>query len=172
MKTSQWKSFLALLAGSAVLALSGIAQSSHYDQAVDARARPDASPATPPPRGESLTQDSSPKAAAQADRFTTESTRFKALDTDNDGRLSRAEFTLAPNLEPVEKAAESTERSSASKTPEAARRSAGQNAAGANDSNIGTPTNTAEIFEQLDTDKDGFLSRAELAAESDRKATK
>jgi hypothetical protein len=123
------------------------------------------SPATPPPPAQSLTEASSEqKPPAEAGRVTGEATRFKALDTDADGRISRAEFTLAPN-QPIEEVGSAAGNREGIKKPWWSRKSASQNASATTDSNIGTPTNTAEVFEQLDSDKDGFLSRVELAAE-------
>jgi hypothetical protein len=166
--------FLTPPAGFTLMALfvaSLAAQSAHYDQATEGRARPDPSPAMPPPPAQSMTQAPSSNAPVQTDRYTAESTRFKALDTDGDGRLSRAEFTLAPNHEPITDDTGVSEPRTVKKN-ETSRRSAEQNAAGANDSNVGSPTNSAEIFEALDTNKDGFLNRAELAAEAEAKVTK
>jgi len=159
-------------AASALLAVVAVAQSNPPARPDDPSRQETTSPATPPLPAQSLTQATAEsQLPAEVDRFTAESTRFKTLDTDSDGRLSRAEFTLAPN-QPIEKASGATELSSAPKKPWWSRRSTGQNASGATDSNIGTPTDVVEVFEQLDTDKDGFLSRAELAAEQEKKAGK
>ncbi len=162
-----------LIAGAALLAVTVGAQvtssanPSPERPAEDRHRQETVTPAPPP--SPSFTQTSAGlqppppyTAGAGAD-----STRFNVLDTDSDGRISQAEFTLAPN-KPIEDATRGGEAERAStKNPDLPSRADQQNATGVTDSNIGTRTDVAERFQELDTDKDGFLSRAELAAEED-----
>jgi hypothetical protein len=103
-----------------------------------------------------------PPSTAQAgpksfdDMKATGTARFKALDTDGDDRISRAEFALgSPQLLPGDtRAAGETSKD------------APHNAGDRKDSpaNFSGGSNSFERFSQLDTDKDGFLSPSELAA--------
>lgn len=81
-----------------------------------------------------------------------EALRFTNLDKDNDGRISRAEFTLAsPQLQIGGKVL-----SAAGNQPDPR----------ANASGIGvSANNSVELFKLIDTDNDGFLSHAELDAQ-------
>lgn len=140
---------LSALGYGALLAVSSPAQHQHYDKA------------TPPAK--EGTAGATPRAperssvARSNDRQITETTRFEVLDTDGDNRISRSEFTLAPNL-PIRAASET------GKASDEGRGSRGRIAAGTTDSNFTSPdANSSEKFDRIDTDKDGFLNRTELA---------
>lgn len=74
-------------------------------------------------------------------------------DADGDGRISRSEFTMSSTLaHQQEKDADKTEKEKS-------------------DLNLRERTNTVELFNDLDRDKDGYLSGSELDAHSRMKAT-
>lgn len=139
---------LATFGGCTLFAVNAPAQHQHYDKA------------TPPAKQGTSTTDSNrsdrPRVTTKNDRLTAAATRFKALDTDRDNRISRAEFTLAPNL--------------GFPMPDAAGNNTGRSerkeAVGVTDSNITSRQGSSPValFNELDTDQDGFLSQAELAA--------
>ncbi len=100
---------------------------------------------------------------------------FKAMDSDNDGRISRAEFTTAKSrasakmdansdgtVSADEKSAAKTEkkhwwnRTAADKTDKSTMNSDGTVSS--------TDTAAAAMFDRLDTNQDGYLSESELAA--------
>jgi hypothetical protein len=140
---------LVVLGCGASLTVTSPAQHQHYDKATPPAKEGVAGSASPAPERSSI--------ARSNDRQITEATRFEVLDTDGDDRISRSEFTLAPNL-PVRAASETN------KAGDEAREPRGRIAAGTTDSNFSSPNpNTSEKFDRIDTDKDGFLNRAELA---------
>lgn len=137
----------------AMLAVIAPAQHQHYDKAI------------PPAKGEAgATEESTadrPPTTLKNDQLTSSATRFKALDTDRDNRISRAEFTLAPNLGLQTGDAIGED---AAKMRRSGRPSTGKEAVGVTDSNITTPSSSpVALFNEIDTDKDGFISPTELA---------
>jgi len=74
-------------------------------------------------------------------------------DADGDGRISRSEFTMGSTLaHQQEKDADKTDKEKS-------------------DLNLRERTNTVELFNDLDKDKDGYLSGSELDAHSRTRAT-
>lgn len=153
----RFTSFLAAAGCSAALALVASAQNS-------------TTAAPPPPTSSSSEAGEIPDSSANDrvstsaihDRMSTASTRFKALDTDGDNRISRAEFTLAPNLN-LQTGSGGADK--AGQLDTGGRASERRTASATTDSSLeaGRSPRSYELFNQLDTDKDGFLSRAELA---------
>lgn len=87
-----------------------------------------------------------------------DASRFKSLDTDNDGRLSRAEFALA-NSQTLQ-----TDETSTAKTE----KKHWWNKKKADDkvtTDVNASASSTASFDALDTDKDGYLSSAEVAAQ-------
>lgn len=151
---------LSALGCCALLAVTSSAQHQEYDKTTS----------PPPPAKGGVTAPADTRGTPRADqpstvkgndRLTTEATRFSALDTDGDNRISRSEFTLASNLQLQTGDAPGV----AGETPAEGRQSPGRVAAGTTDSSFTSPrsSSSVELFNQIDTDKDGFLSRAELA---------
>jgi hypothetical protein len=93
--------------------------------------------------------------------------RFKAMDTDNDGRVSRAEFTLSAesHLDAASTNGAVIADGKADQVGKAAADDKSATAATATtDTNLSISGNSFETFKRLDTDEDGYLSQAELAA--------
>jgi hypothetical protein len=113
-------------------------------------------------------RNATPPANARAGLYGTDASLFKAMDTNNDGRISRAEFTLSGDNQlnatsntapvPVDSALDKTGTKPWDKKSEA------RDAPAITDSNITVSANSVEAFRQLDTDNDGYLTQAELAA--------
>lgn len=136
----------AILGSCVLLTATAPAQHQHYDKA------------TPPAKdGAAKTDEAQPDRPApssKTDRLTAAATRFKALDTDRDNRISRAEFTLAPNL-----------GLQTGKGTGVTNKARDLEAVGVTDSNITVRQSSSPValFNEIDTDNDGFLSQAELA---------
>jgi len=88
--------------------------------------------------------------------------RFSNLDKDSDGRISRSEFTLAsPQLQNGQ-----TETGKTEKKHWWNRNSSDKKATATTDSDVTSASSSVETFNQLDTNKDGFLSQTELDAQN------
>jgi hypothetical protein len=112
-------------------------------------------------------RNSASQANAAARLYGTDTARFKTMDTNNDGRISRAEFTLAGDNQ-LNAAGSTTPvliDGSIDKTgTKPWDKKSPQDATATTDSNIMVSANSVEAFRQLDTDNDGYLTQAELAA--------
>ena len=94
--------------------------------------------------------------------------QFKILDSDNDGRISRTEYTAS--VPKVEGSANGTVTADAKSTKTEKKHWWSRkdkdttDATATTDSNLSSSGNTVELFSQLDTNSDGYLSQAELSA--------
>jgi Ca2+-binding EF-hand superfamily protein len=87
--------------------------------------------------------------------------QFKTIDTDADGRISRAEFTASASLD----LSLDADRDGIVTASERAAAPTGQNSALSRRSSDGTAdSDPAQTFAKLDADNDGFLSQNELAS--------
>jgi hypothetical protein len=128
------------------LSLTGLAVST---PAQPAQQQPETiSQPTPPP---SVNTDTDDRPAPDA-------ARFKSLDTDADGRISRPEFSLSPT--PVPHGGEMAtvppreKKHWWSRSPDTKR------------------NNSGDLFDQLDANSDGYLSRDEIAGQTSEKKSK
>lgn len=146
----------ALLGCCALLSANAPAQHQNYDKATPSAKDKDTT--------ETTSRSDRPAATPRNDQLTADTTRFKALDTDGDKRISRAEFTLAPNLG-LQTGNSSDNAAKEDQGEGAARQSSGQVASGVTDSNLTgrQSSSSVALFNEIDTDNDGFISQAELA---------
>jgi hypothetical protein len=104
----------------------------------------------------SSTTGSTGSSAYNADSSADSASRFKSLDTDGDGRISRAEFMAGASTSTDTTATSTSSTDSSSGKGEKkhwwSRRSSDKD-----------DTDPSETFAKLDKDNDGFLSQSELA---------
>jgi hypothetical protein len=93
-----------------------------------------------------------------------DSARFKSLDTDGDGRVSRSEFT-AGSSQITGNTGMATETGKEEKKHWWSRKSDDSKSS---DVAVSERQNSIEQFNQLDTNKDGFLTSDECAAEPNK----
>ncbi|HWA25850.1 MAG TPA: hypothetical protein VG734_09325 [Lacunisphaera sp.] len=169
MKTSS--KYLSLLGGLVCLTLSAPAQS--YPDSSKGSQSSTTRPSSSTSSSQSSKNDTmSPSTNDSTSRSNTSSynsqsstiagQRFNNLDKDNDGKISRSEFTLAsPQLQSGQNDTGKTEKKHWWN-----RNSSDKKATSTTDSDVTSASSSVEMFNQLDTDKDGFLSQSELNAQN------
>lgn len=152
-----------LLGALSLLAVTALAQST-------ASPRPGSTP-PPPPSEETRTpgSQSTPRSAPNADPTGADTERFRAYDANEDGLISLSEFTLGMSRQGRASTGPNNEAGKIDKNPELNR---GTDDSKATDAGSSGARNAVDTFGQLDTNKDGFLSRDEFSAQPGQGAGK